>query len=105
MENENLVLIAQFCLHHQVEKSFLASLHEFGLINIIVVDDEHYLYGDELNKIEKIVRLHDELGINFEGIDAINALLDQIEMLQQELLIVKNRLEIFVPDLLDDDNN
>jgi hypothetical protein len=97
MENENLVLIAQFCLHHEVEPSFMVSLHEFGLIKILEVDKEQYLLGDELNKVERIIRLHDELGINFEGIDVVNVLLEQIEILQQELLSAKSRLRTFAP--------
>ena len=97
MENENLVLITQFCLHHEVEPSFMVSLHEFGLIKILEVDKEQYLLGDELNKVERIIRLHDELGINFEGIDVVNVLLEQIEILQQELLSAKSRLRTFAP--------
>lgn len=97
MENESLVLIAQFCLHHEVEPSFMWSLHEFGLIKILEVDKEQYLLGDELNKVERIIRLHDELGINFEGIDVVNVLLEQIEILQQELLSAKSRLQTFAP--------
>lgn len=97
MENENLVLIAQFCLHHEVEPSFMVSLHEFGLIKILEVGEQQYLLGGELTKVEKIIRLHDELGINFEGIDVVNALLEQIEILQQELLSAKNRLGTFAP--------
>ena len=105
MRNDNLVLIAQFCLHHHVEPSFMLSLHEFGLLQIIEINEEYYLNFDELNKVEKIIRLHNELGINFEGIDVIDALLQRIETLQTELAVAKNRLVIFAPDLLDDDNN
>jgi hypothetical protein len=97
MENENLVLIAQFCLHHEVEPSFMLSLHEFGLIKILELDKEQYLLGDELTKVERMIRLHDDLGINFEGIDVVNVLLEQIEILQQELLSAKNRLGTFAP--------
>ena len=105
MENENLVLIAQFCLHHQVEQSFMLSLHEFGLIKIVELDDESYLHEDELGKVEKIMRLYHELGINFEGIAAVTILLGQIEILQQELRATKNRLLIFVTHVIDGDHN
>ena len=97
MKNENLVLVAQFCLHHHVELSFISSLHQFGLINILELEDEHYLTIDETRAVEKMVRLHYELGINLEGIDAIANLLTQIEVLQQELTMVRNRLDTFTP--------
>jgi hypothetical protein len=105
MENDKLVLIAQFCIHHHVEPSFMLSLHEFGLLQIIKLNEEHYIGIDELSKAEKIIRLHHELGINFEGIDVINTLLKQIETLQQELIAAKNRLIAFAPVLLNDDMN
>lgn len=105
MKNENLVLIAQFCLHHQVEPAFMMSLHELDLIKIAEVDAEQYLYIDQLHEVEKIIRLHHELGINLEGIAAVNTLLKQVEMLQQELLVAKNRLMMYDSQLQDNDNN
>ena len=97
MKNENLVLIAQFCLHHNVELSFISSLHQFGLINILELGDERYISIDETRAVEKMVRLHYELGINLEGIDAIANLLTQIATLQQELMMTRNKLDTFSP--------
>ena len=97
MKNENLVLVAQFCLHHHVELSFISSLHQFGLINILELEEEHYLSVDEIRAVEKMVRLHYELGINLEGIDAIANLLKQIATLQQELMMARNRLDALTP--------
>ncbi|MBC7616175.1 MAG: chaperone modulator CbpM [Pedobacter sp.] len=97
MKNENLVLIAQFCMHHNVELSFISSLHQFGLINILELEDEHYLSIDEIIEVEKMARLHYELGINLEGVDAVANLLKQIATLQQELMMARNRLDTFAP--------
>lgn len=97
MENENLILIAQFCHHHNIEPEFISSLHQFGLVKVFEIENEHYFDGEELVLVEKMLRLHYELGINMEGLDAIANLLQQIETLQHELMIVKNRLEAFVP--------
>lgn len=95
MENKNLVLITEFCLHHQVEQSIVVALHEFDLIKIIKVDSNHYLHEEELNKIERFIRLHKDLGINLEGVAAIDVLLEQITMLQQELASTTNRLNFY----------
>ena len=103
MKNENLVLVAQFCLHHHVELSFISSLHQFGLINILELEDEHYLSIDEMREVEKMVRLHYELGVNLEGIDAITNLLKQIAVLQHELMMTRNRLDTFT-NLLGDES-
>ncbi len=45
-----------------------------------------YLFGpDELERLARIVRLKDELGVNLAGIDIILRLLDQIDELKREL--------------------
>jgi len=105
MENENLVLIAQFCLHYDVEPSFISSLHDFGLISLQELHDEHYLSVEEIREVERMVRLHYDLGINLEGIDAIATLLKQIEVLQHELMVTKNSLKSFAPQVGGDDHN
>jgi len=97
MENKNLILIAQFCLHYDVDQSFVLSLQEFELIKVFEFNKELYLSHEEIAKLEMMIRLHYELGVNFEGIDAINSLLQRIVQLQKELNSAKNRLDAFVP--------
>ena len=45
-----------------------------------------------------MMRLHYELDINMEGIDAISNLLLKIDNLQQELTAAKNKLRLFEED-------
>ncbi|TCD01519.1 chaperone modulator CbpM [Pedobacter psychroterrae] len=105
MENENLVLIAKFCLHYGVEPSFISALHDFGLISRLEIYQEHYLSVDDIRDVERMARLHYDLGINLEGIDAIATLLKQIDVLQQELMVAKNGLISFAPPAAGDDHN
>jgi pyridoxine 5'-phosphate synthase PdxJ len=91
MNTDNLIRIEFFCEQYNVELAFINSLHEFGLINVMVVEDSKYLSHEDLKGIEKLVRLHYELGINMEGIDVISNLLHQIADLQQELTAAKNK--------------
>jgi hypothetical protein len=95
METKNLIHVEQFCTHHNVEVSFISSLHEMGLIEIVVVEKADYLAYQELGTLEKMIRLHQELGVNLEGIDVISNLLNRIECLQEELTAAKNRLKFF----------
>jgi pyridoxine 5'-phosphate synthase PdxJ len=92
MNTDNLIRIEYFCEQYNVELTFINSLQEFGLINIRVVEDSKYLSNEDLKEIEKMIRLHYELGINMEGIDVISNLLNQIADLQQELTVAKNKL-------------
>jgi hypothetical protein len=95
MENNNLVLIEQICLYHDIEVSFVNSLHEFGLIEVIVVENNRYLSHEQLRDLEKLIRLHYDLNINLEGIDAVSMLLRQIEALREELKNTRNKLRVF----------
>jgi hypothetical protein len=95
METRDLILIEQFCTHHDIEFSFINSLHDFGLIEVIELNDAKYLVNEQLKDVEKMMRFHYELDINMEGIDAISNLLKQIERLQRELITTQNKLRLF----------
>jgi hypothetical protein len=95
METNNLILIEQFCEHHSIEISFINSLNEFGLIDVVIVNDDKYLAHDQLNEVEKMIRLHYELDINMEGIDTISNLLKKINNMQTELITIQNKLKIY----------
>jgi chaperone modulatory protein CbpM len=92
MNTDNLIRIEYFCEQYNVELTFINSLQEFGLINVMVVEDSKYLSHEDLKEIEKLIRLHYELGINMEGIDVISNLLNQIADLQQELTVARNKI-------------
>jgi len=94
METNELILVEQFCKSSQIEISFIESLNDFQLITIIVFENKSYLEAEQLKEIEKIHYFYNELHINLEGIETIKHLLSQIEMLQQELKAVNNKLLI-----------
>ncbi|HRG78091.1 MAG TPA: chaperone modulator CbpM [Cyclobacteriaceae bacterium] len=93
MNTDNLIRIEYFCEQYNVEFSFINALKESGLVNIVVVEESSYLSTEDLKGLEKLIRLHYELGINLEGIDVISNLLNQIADLQQELTVAKNKLK------------
>ena len=68
MENRKSVLVDTFCTHLEVEYSFLDSLAERGLIEMIVEEDKSYILEDQLCAIEKMIRLHNDLELNVAGI-------------------------------------
>ncbi len=92
MLREELVNAQEFCLHNQVELSFINSLNEYGLIDITTIEEQPFLESSKLWLLEKMIRLHYDLHINFEGLDAINCLLDRVENLQQEVNLLRGRL-------------
>ena len=95
METTNLILVEKCCSNLEVEFSFINSLNDFGLIEIIVLEDKKYISNEQLKNLERAVHFHFELNINIEGIEVIYNLLKQIDDLRQELIITKNKLSLF----------
>jgi len=92
MSTKKFILLNNLCTHYNVEMSFFNSLNEFGLIEIISVEEYQYIQEDKIIDIEKMIRIHQELNVNIEGIDVVFNLLNKIEELQNELLVTKNKL-------------
>jgi hypothetical protein len=90
-----LISIQQFCSNYKVPTYFIEALHEYELIEITITENTPYLKTNQLNAIEKMMRLHYDLHINIEGIDAIYTLLKQVEQLQNEVKKLRNKLDAF----------
>lgn len=95
MQIDNFVAVQQFCISHNLEVAFIEILQQHGLIEITTIEEITYLPVSELPHAERIARLHHELGINIEGIDAIKYLLQRIESMQEEITTLKNKLSLY----------
>lgn len=95
MDTAQLISIQQFCLHYNVPINFVKALKDYELVEFTSTEDETYLQIHQLNEVEKIIRMHYDLEINFEGIDVIYNLLKQVEHLQNEVRILKNKLNAY----------
>ena len=95
METRDLILIENFCTKQEIDFSFINLLQEFGLIEIIIHEDNKYLPQEQLKEVEKMMRLHYDLDINMEGIDVITHLLKRIQYLQDELRLTQNKLKLY----------
>lgn len=101
MDQRKLISATEFCAIHNVEVSFIQSLEETGLIEIQTIEETGFIPVNQLPELERMVRLHNELDINVEGIDTINHLLNRIVELQNEMMILKNRLRFFESDFME----
>ena|SRR5260370_42596622 len=93
-----LISTHDFCTWHQVEYTFISSLREAGLVEITVVDQTEYIPETQLQKLEKMTRLHHDLDINIAGIEAITHLLERLDSVQDEIRILRNRLRLYEED-------
>ncbi|HUB62405.1 MAG TPA: chaperone modulator CbpM [Puia sp.] len=95
MHSTDFIAAGDFCAFHHVELSFVKGLHESGLIGMIIRDGAMLVPTEELPALEKFVRWHYELAINFEGIEALAHLLQRMNGLQEENRLLRNRLHGF----------
>ena len=95
METDQLIATDKFCTYYNVEYSFVESLQEIGLIETVSLRETQFIHIPHLQKIERILRLHDDLNINLEGIGAVHTLLDRIEQMNAEILNLRNRLRFY----------
>jgi hypothetical protein len=95
MQTEILIPADEFCASHHIEISFIKSLQETGLIEMTVTEDAKFIRTQQLNQLEKIVRLYYELDINLEGIETITHLLQRINNMQREIISLKNKLSAY----------
>ena len=95
MQTRHLISADEFCTHHKVEYSFIASLQEFGLIEITTLEQGRFIEAESLTELEKFARLHYDLDINLEGIEAITYLLEKIKSQQYEINLLKSKLSLF----------
>jgi len=93
-----MIILEEFCASHRVEISFIHSLEENGLIETVAINQALYITSNDLPKLEQITRLHQDLNINPEGIDAINHLLKHIEEMKQEIAHLRNRISFYEDD-------
>ncbi|WP_339656593.1 chaperone modulator CbpM [uncultured Salegentibacter sp.] len=95
MNLEDLIPTDEICARYRVESTFVSSLYESGLIEIITVKEIQYVHCDDISVFERLRRLHYDLDINLEGLEAIQHLLEQVRKLQKKNLELKNRLGLY----------
>jgi len=95
METDQLIATDKFCTFYNVKYSFVESLMEIGLIEVVNQSGGQFISITHLHKIERILRLHDDLNINLEGIEAIHTLLNRIDQMNSEIISLQNRLRFY----------
>ena len=93
--NQELILIEEYCRQCSVDTTFIHSLEDLGLIEIIEVEQKYYISDTQLNNIQRYTEWHYDLDISPAGIDTIQNLLNRMEAMQQEIEVLKTRLRLF----------
>ena len=91
----DLIPAKAFCASHAIEQSFIQTLYESGLIEITFIEEDPFVPVAQLEQLERMVRMYFEMDINVEGIETIVHLLHRIQLMQQEMNVIKNKLRLY----------
>lgn len=95
MQTKDIISIQQICTNYNIPVSFISALNEIELVKIITIQKTQCIYKTQIKDLEKMIRLHYELDINIEGLDAIYNLLKQVKSLKEEINELNNRLGFY----------
>ncbi|MGB3151033.1 MAG: chaperone modulator CbpM [Maribacter sp.] len=89
----HLIHLTDFCKSHKIEKTFILELQTYDLVSLQVRDKEQFIVLEELPKVEKLIRLYQDLNINREGIEAIYHLLERTQKMQSQIWALQQKLK------------
>ena len=92
MEKAKQISVEQYCAYYQIETSFVQQLDDHGLIELKRAGKKAFITYEQLSDLEKFIRMHYDMEINLEGIEAITHLLNRMQRLQQEIKRLENEL-------------
>ncbi len=98
MDTQKYIPVVHLCDLYQIEISFFKDLNDIGLIEMVSTENSAYVHEDKLYQVERIIRIHQELNINVEGIDVVMNLLEKVDKLQNEVYSIKSRLRLYEDD-------
>lgn len=95
MSATHLISTSDFCTYHHLEQTFITDLHSAGLVEITIINQIPCIPETEIDKLERMIRLHTDLDINIAGIEAITHLLQRIDDMHEEMRVLRNSLKAY----------
>lgn len=87
------IAVEEFCNHHGIEVMLLREFAEFGLVDLYVEENREFLPDVEVSRVERMLRLSQELEVNKEGIDIILHMREELKQLRREAANLRYRLQ------------
>ena len=94
---EDIITTEEYARQSHTDLLFIKRLSDYGLIEIIIQEQQPCIASQQLPLLEKYTRLYYELDINLEGIEAISHLLQRITDMQTEMENLRRNLQLYRP--------
>lgn len=78
---------------HNINESVLLEMLEYEIVPVKKSHNEILIDAENLNQLERALRLYAELGVNMQGIDIICRMRTQLEALQEEVLLLRKLVD------------
>ncbi len=98
MSTEQLIAIELYCRHEELDITFVQALTDRGLIQVVVQQERSYIEPAQVLRLEQLTRMHYDLDINLEGLEAVSHLLERVEHMQLEMRLLQQRLRVYEHD-------
>ena len=95
MASDNYIRVRLFCERTKIDDDFIRNLQEYGLVAIEERENDIFIEEKDISQIEKMFRLHHDLGINYEGLDVINQMLQRLNSMHTELEQLRKKLYLY----------
>jgi len=90
MNSEKLILLDNLCAHYNIEMAFFYNLSQMNRITIKTINKSLYVEENTLHEIEKMIRMHQELNVNTEGIDIVAKVRSTTPGIQAKINFITN---------------
>ncbi|MEF9479490.1 chaperone modulator CbpM [Chryseobacterium sp. RRHN12] len=77
---------------YNIEVTFFDELVDYGLLNIQIENNIHYLMYEDLPDLEKFANWHYDLEINLPGLEVIHHMLKKLDALNRKNRELMNKL-------------
>ena len=93
MATKKYITLNEFADFHRISVTLLKEFGDFGLLRIQQIENDPCILYDEIEQVERAVRLYRDLGVNKEGIEIILEMRKREEELRQEITRLRHLLK------------
>ena len=93
--HEDIITTEEYASRSHTDIQFINQLSEYGLIEIVIQEQHPCIPSQQFPLLEKYTRLHYDLDINMEGIEAISHLLQRITDMQSEMDNLRRQMRLY----------
>ena len=86
------IALEEFCQHHGIEVTLIREFADFGLMQLTVENNREFVEDTEVKRLERMLRISRDLGVNKEGIEIILNMRKQLQKLRRERENLQYRL-------------